>query len=63
MRYSQGLHPGSSAVFRYIGFLFLSIYVAESQVFLIAALLPIFVAALAVSAFINGFWMSVGGYL
>lgn len=57
-----GLHPGASAVFRYIGFLFLSIYVAESQVLLVAALLPIFVAALAVSAFLNGFWMSVGGY-
>jgi len=48
---------------RYIGFLFLSIYVAESQVLVVAALLPIFVAALAISAFLNGFWMSVGGYL
>lgn len=59
----QGLNDEASAVFRYIGFLFLSIYVAESQVLVVAALLPIFVAALAVSAFLNGFWMSVGGYL
>jgi hypothetical protein len=59
----QGLNDDASAVFRYIGFLFLSIYVAESQVLVVAALLPIFVAALAVSAFLNGFWMSVGGYL
>ncbi|KAJ9092986.1 hypothetical protein QFC20_007229 [Naganishia adeliensis] len=57
-----GLHPGASAVFRYIGFLFLSIYVAESQVLLVAALLPIFVAALAVSAFLNGFFMSLSGF-
>lgn len=59
----KGLHPGAAPVFRYIGFLFLSIYVAESQVLVITALLPVFVAALAVSAFLNGFWMSVGGYL
>jgi hypothetical protein len=29
---------------------------------MIAALFPLFVAALAVVAFANGFWMSVGGY-
>jgi hypothetical protein len=28
----------------------------------VAAILPVFVAALAVAAFVNGFWMSVGGY-
>ncbi|KAJ9095315.1 hypothetical protein QFC21_005681 [Naganishia friedmannii] len=63
MYWGIGLHPGAGPVFRYIGFLFLSIYVAESQVILVASCLPIFVAALAVSAFLNGFWMSVGGYL
>lgn len=62
MYWGIGLNSGAAPVFRYIGFLFLSIYVAESQVLLITALLPIFVAALAVSAFLNGFWMSVGGY-
>lgn len=62
MYWGIGLNDDASAVFRYIGFLFLSIYVAESQVLVVAALLPIFVAALAVSAFLNGFWMSVGGY-
>ncbi|KAF6752143.1 P-loop containing nucleoside triphosphate hydrolase protein [Ephemerocybe angulata] len=41
-----------------IPFLFLS----ESQVVVVASLLPIFVAALAITAFLNGFWMSVGGY-
>ena len=58
----QGLHPGVAAVLRYIGFLSLSIYVAESQVQLIAACIPIFVAALAISAFLNGFWMSLSGF-
>jgi hypothetical protein len=48
-------------VFRYIRFLFLALYAAESQVLLISALLPIFVAALAIAAFMNGFWMSLGG--
>jgi hypothetical protein len=38
-------------------------YAAESQVVLISAIVPIFVAALAIAAFCNGFWMSVGGYL
>jgi hypothetical protein len=50
-------------VFRYIGFLFLALYTAESQVLLIAVLLPIFVAALAIAAFMNGFWMNLRGYL
>lgn len=57
-----GLNPGAAAFFRFLSFLFLAIYVAESQVVVVASLLPIFVAALAIAAFLNGFWMSVGGY-
>jgi hypothetical protein len=38
------------------------LYAAEAQVQLIAALIPIFIAALAIASFFNGFWMSVGGY-
>lgn len=45
-----------------LAFLFLGIYAAECQSLLVAAILPIFVAALAVAAFINGFWMCVQGY-
>ncbi|TFK32547.1 P-loop containing nucleoside triphosphate hydrolase protein [Crucibulum laeve] len=45
-----GLHPGGSAFFRFLAFLFLAILTAESQVLVIASLLPIFVAALAISA-------------
>ncbi|KAF8877439.1 P-loop containing nucleoside triphosphate hydrolase protein [Infundibulicybe gibba] len=57
-----GLHPGGDTFFRFLSFLFLAILAAESQVLVIASLLPIFVASLAISAFMNGFWMSVGGY-
>ncbi|KAJ6457693.1 P-loop containing nucleoside triphosphate hydrolase protein [Mycena sanguinolenta] len=57
-----GLHHGGPAFFRFVAFLYLAILVAESQMLVIAALMPIFVAALAIGAFVNGFWMSVGGY-
>ncbi|KAJ3510930.1 hypothetical protein NLJ89_g4395 [Agrocybe chaxingu] len=57
-----GLHSGAVPFFRFLAFLFLSILAAESQALVVASLLPIFVAALAISAFLNGFWMSVGGY-
>jgi len=57
-----GLHPGATAFFRFVSFLFLAILAAETQALVVSALLPIFVAALAISAFLNGFWMSVGGY-
>ncbi|KAL7410066.1 P-loop containing nucleoside triphosphate hydrolase protein [Mrakia frigida] len=62
MYWAVGLHPGGRAAFRFLGILFLSIFAAESQVVLVASLLPVFIAALAIAAFINGFWMSVGGY-
>ncbi|KAF7344889.1 ABC transporter domain-containing protein [Mycena venus] len=57
-----GLHHGAPAFFRFLAFLYLAILAAESQMIVIAALMPIFVAALATGAFVNGFWMSVGGY-
>lgn len=57
-----GLHQGGTAFFRFLAFLFLAILVAESQVLVVASFLPVFVAALAIAAFVNGFWMSVGGY-
>ncbi|GLB44858.1 putative ABC-2 type transporter [Lyophyllum shimeji] len=57
-----GLHSGATAFFRFLAFLFLAILAAESQVLVVASFLPVFVAALAIAAFVNGFWMSVGGY-
>lgn len=47
---AQGLHSGAAPFFRFLAFLYLAIVVAESQVLIIAAIMPIFVAALAVSA-------------
>ncbi|KAJ3116113.1 hypothetical protein HDU96_010407 [Phlyctochytrium bullatum] len=60
--YAIGLNGSAVAFFRFLTFLFLAIYAAESQTVLISALLPIFIAALAIGAFMNGFWMCVQGY-
>lgn len=43
--------------------LFLDLVAAESLVVLVASLVPIFVVALAGTAFANGLWMCVGGSL
>ncbi|KAL4402670.1 ABC-type transporter [Malassezia pachydermatis] len=60
--WSIGLHPGGVAFWRWLVFLYLGILAAEMQSLLIAALVPIFVAALALAAFLNGFWMCTQGY-
>lgn len=60
--WSIGLHPGADTFFRFLAYLYAGVVAAEFQALLIAAALPIFVAALAVSAFLNGFWMCVQGY-
>ncbi|KAE8258035.1 hypothetical protein A4X13_0g1947 [Tilletia indica] len=60
--WAVGLRPDAQAFFRFVAFLFLSVYAAECQALLIAALVPLFVAALAICAFANGFFMSVQGY-
>jgi ABC-type multidrug transport system ATPase subunit len=57
-----GLHPGAAHFFRFLIFLFLALFAAETQAMLVAAIVPIFVAALALTAFMNGFWMCVQGY-
>ncbi|KAF9517569.1 hypothetical protein BS47DRAFT_1339430 [Hydnum rufescens UP504] len=57
-----GLHPGPIAFFRFLSFLFIAVYIAEAQSVLVAAVIPIFVAALAIASFLNGFWMCVQGY-
>ncbi|CAO1637979.1 unnamed protein product [Sympodiomycopsis kandeliae] len=60
--WSVGLHPGASHFFKFLAYLFLGVLVADFQSLLIAALVPIFVGALAIAAFANGFWMAVQGY-
>ncbi|KAM0791552.1 hypothetical protein ACM66B_006000 [Microbotryomycetes sp. NB124-2] len=56
------LRGGARVWFRFVATLFVSVYIAETQSILIASAVPIFVAALALTAFANGLWMSVQGY-
>lgn len=60
--WSVGLHPGASHFFKFLAYLFLGVLVAEFQSLLIASVVPVFVGALAIAAFANGFWMAVQGY-
>jgi ABC-type multidrug transport system permease subunit len=57
------LRPTATAFFTWVMWLFLDLLAAESLVVLISSIFPIFVVALALIAFINGLWMSVGGFL
>lgn len=57
-----GLQGGAAAFFTFVGYLFLALMVAESICVFVSALIPIFVAALAIVAFLNGFFMVVQGY-
>jgi ABC-type multidrug transport system ATPase subunit len=57
-----GLHNSFHNFAYFLTFLFLGLSVAESMVVFISAAIPIFVAALAINAFANGFFMVVEGY-
>ena len=46
-----------------LGFLFLDLLAAESLVVLVSSIIPIFVVALAITAFANGLWMSADGFM
>ncbi|OJJ46798.1 hypothetical protein ASPZODRAFT_117642 [Penicilliopsis zonata CBS 506.65] len=52
-----------SAFFTFIAWLFLDLLAAESLVVLIASVFDVFVVALAITAFANGLWMCVDGFL
>lgn len=58
-------HFRSSATgfFMYLLYLFINLLAAESLTILISTIAPIFVVALALTAFANGLWMAVGGFL
>ncbi|KAG8527886.1 uncharacterized protein KY384_006802 [Bacidia gigantensis] len=57
------LKPEGGAFMRWVMWVFLDLVAAESLVVLVSSLFPIFVVALAIVAFANGLWMSVGGFL
>jgi ABC-type multidrug transport system permease subunit len=55
--------PDTTAFFVHVMWLFLDLVAAESLVVLVSSLFPNFIIALALVAFANGLWMSVGGFL
>ncbi|KAJ3028379.1 UNVERIFIED_CONTAM: hypothetical protein HDU68_001845 [Siphonaria sp. JEL0065] len=58
----MGMNPGASNFFTFVAYLWLALYVAESMVILLAAIFPIFVAALTLASFFNGLEMVTQGY-
>ncbi|ORY29493.1 putative ABC transporter [Rhizoclosmatium globosum] len=58
----MGMNSGASNFFVFIAYLWLALYVAESMVILLAAIFPIFVAALTLASFFNGLEMVTQGY-
>ncbi|PYI08514.1 PEP carboxykinase-like protein [Aspergillus sclerotiicarbonarius CBS 121057] len=59
----SNFHPTATSFFTWVMWLFLDLVAAESLVVLMTSLFPNFVIALALVAFANGLWMSVGGFL
>lgn len=59
----SGFRADGSAFMVWILWLFLDLLAAESLVVLVSSIMPIFVVALAVTAFANGLWMAVDGFL
>ena len=56
-------HNTAHSFFIWVLWLFLDLLAAESLVVLVSSLFPVFVVALAVTAFANGLWMCVDGFL
>lgn len=59
----SNFEPSATAFFRWIMWIFLDLVAAESLVVFVSSVFPIFVVSLALVAFANGLWMSVGGFL
>lgn len=56
-------HQTATGFWYYLFWLFIDLVAAESMTTLIASVFPNFVISLALTAFANGLWMSVGGFL
>ncbi|KAG8414862.1 hypothetical protein J3459_009728 [Metarhizium acridum] len=59
----SNFQPTAKAFFTWIMWLFLDLLAAESLVVFMSSLVPSFVISLALVAFANGLWMSVGGFM
>src|SRR5271163_4560716 len=57
------LRSGAEPFLNYLGLLYFDLIAAESLVIFISSIFPIFVVALALTAFANGLRMTVGGFL
>lgn len=57
------MQPTAEAFFTWVMWLFLDLVAAESLVVLVSSGFPNFVLALAITAFANGLWMSVNGFM
>ncbi|KAF2854342.1 ATP-binding cassette transporter-like protein [Plenodomus tracheiphilus IPT5] len=55
--------PAADGFWTWVLWLFLDLLAAESLVVLLSSLIPIFVVALAATAFANGLWMCVNGFM
>jgi hypothetical protein len=55
--------PTAHAFWTWVMWLFLDLLAAESLVVLLSSIIPIFVVALAATAFANGLWMCVNGFM
>lgn len=59
----SNFRPDGAAFMTWVMWIFLDLVAAESLVVLVTAIFPNFVISLALVAFANGLWMSVGGFL
>lgn len=59
----SNFQPTAEAFFTWVMWLFLDLLAAESLVVFMTSLFPNFVISLALVAFANGLWMSVGGFM
>ncbi|KPM46008.1 hypothetical protein AK830_g531 [Neonectria ditissima] len=59
----SNFQPTATAFFTWVMWLFLDLVAAESLVVFFTSLFPSFVISLALVAFANGLWMSVGGFM
>ncbi|KAH2978228.1 hypothetical protein KXW58_004931 [Aspergillus fumigatus] len=59
----SNFRPSATAFFRWVAWLFLDLLAAESLVVLVSSIFDVFVVALAITAFANGLWMCVDGFL
>lgn len=59
----SNFRPSAEGFWIWVMWLFLDLVAAESLVVFLSSLVPIFVIALAATAFANGLWMSVNGFM